>query len=239
MTLTFYYVPNSTSNVTSAVLAELEYSLGAPLCARVQLSIQAGDTKAPVFLATVNPNGRVPAIVHDGVPIWESAAITMYLGEMFGVDDQPNQTRSTEPLYPALGPQRGEAMKWIVWANLTIADAGARLTATLQAGSEGGVEEGSADLVAEEEKGNDAVKRALGMEVAKKDLARWLRVLDGGLEGRAYLLGERYSLVDTHVWSFVRWLTFMEVDLEPYGNVGEWVKRVGLRPALKKEIGGG
>ena len=32
----------------------------------------------------LNPNGRVPTLVHDGVAIWESAAITIYLGETFG-----------------------------------------------------------------------------------------------------------------------------------------------------------
>jgi glutathione S-transferase len=63
-------------------------------------------------------------------------------------------------------------------------------------------------------------------------------VLDRGLEGRAYLLGEEHSLVDTHVWSFVRWLTFMDVDLGPYEIVREWVKSEGERPALKDEVGG-
>ena len=61
------------------------------------------------------------------------------------------------------------------------------------------------------------------------------RVLDGGLEGRAYLLGKAYCLADTHVWSFVRWLALMEVDLEAYGNVRGWMERVGERPALRKE----
>ena len=75
MTLTFYHVPFSTSNSTAAVIDELEYNNpSAPLCKRVELSIQAGDTKTPDYLQDVNPNGRVPAIVHDGVAIWESAA---------------------------------------------------------------------------------------------------------------------------------------------------------------------
>jgi glutathione S-transferase len=102
MTLTFYNASNSTSDVTSAVLAELEYNLEAPLCTRVQLSIQAGDTKSPSFLSSVNPNGRVPAIVHDGVPIWESAAITMHLGEMLCVDDKRKVAiiHSTQPSGP-------------------------------------------------------------------------------------------------------------------------------------------
>jgi len=93
MSLTFYYAPMSTSNITEAILAEL----GTP-CERVQLDISAGDTRKPDFLK-INPNGRVPAIVHEGTPIWESSAITMYLGEVFGVDAQ---------LYPALEPKRSD-----------------------------------------------------------------------------------------------------------------------------------
>ena len=30
-------------------------------------------------------------------------------------------------LYPAPGPKRGEAMKWIVWSNVTLAEAVVRL----------------------------------------------------------------------------------------------------------------
>lgn len=52
---------------------------------RVQLSIEPGDTRTTAFLK-VNPKGRVPAIVHEGTSIWESSAITMHLGETFGVD---------------------------------------------------------------------------------------------------------------------------------------------------------
>ena len=161
----------------------------------------------------------------------------MYLGEIFCVNDENSQKSSNGSLYPAPGYSRGEAMKWIVWTNVTIADAGGRLAAALPAGREGAVEEGSAEWVAQEASGKDDDKKNSEAEIAKKDLARWLRVLNGGLEGKAYLLGQDYSLVDTHVWSFVRWLTFMEVDLEPYGRLGEWMDRVGGRPALKKEFG--
>ena len=78
-----------------------------------KLDIQAGDTKKPDFLK-INPNGKVPTIVHDGVAIWESSAITMYLGETFGVEKK---------LWPAAGPRRGEAMKWVAWTNVTLGEA--------------------------------------------------------------------------------------------------------------------
>ena len=52
MSLTFYYAPMSTANITEAVLAEL----GIPY-ERVTLDISAGDTRKPDFLkvrATAN-----------------------------------------------------------------------------------------------------------------------------------------------------------------------------------------
>lgn len=216
MSLTFYFAPMSTASITEAVLAEL----GTP-CERVQLDLQAGDTRKPDYLK-VNPNGRVPAIVHEGTPIWESAAITMYLGEVFGVDAK---------LYPAPGPKRGEAMKWITWGNVSLAEGGGRLAASLQPGSEGAVEPGTQDW-------DSAGQRdASAADKAKADIAGCLKVLDGGLEGRSFLLGD-YSLADTHVHSIVGWLGMMHVDLKPFANVTRWMKRCSERPALAKLMGG-
>jgi glutathione S-transferase len=69
----------STASITEAVLAELGID-----CDRINLDISVGDTQKPEYLK-INPNGKVPAIVHDGTAIWESSAITMYLEELFGV----------------------------------------------------------------------------------------------------------------------------------------------------------
>lgn len=226
MSLTFYYAPYSTAESTKAILAELEHGLPNPLATRIELSISAGDTRKPTYVSNVNPNGRVPAIVHDAVPIWESAAITMYLGETFGVraGNDPHQSS----LYPALGPRRGEAMKWIVWTNTTLTVAGARLAAALPVGTPGAVEEGSQDEVSKDE-----TARKNEEELARSDLAKSLKVLDEGLKERNYFLGDRYCLADTHVWSFVSWLSVMGVSTQEYLNLTEWMARVCARPALK------
>jgi len=118
MSLTFYLAPMSTAGITELVLAEL----GIP-CERVHLDISKGDTQKPEYLK-LNPNGKVPTIVHDGTVIWESAAITIYLGETFGTEKK---------LYPAPGLKRGEAMKWIVWTNVTLGDAVGRFTKAVEA----------------------------------------------------------------------------------------------------------
>lgn len=46
------------------------------------LSFDRGETQAPEFLA-LNPRGKVPVLVHDGVAIAESNAIVEYLEERF------------------------------------------------------------------------------------------------------------------------------------------------------------
>lgn len=46
------------------------------------LSFDKGDTRTPSFLA-VNPRGKVPAIVDDGVAVAESTAIVEYLDEVY------------------------------------------------------------------------------------------------------------------------------------------------------------
>jgi glutathione S-transferase len=216
MSLTFYFAPMSTASITEAVLAELDIPFEL-----VTLNISVGDTRKPEFLK-INPNGRVPAIVHEGVAIGESSAITMYLGEVFGVDKK---------LYPTPGPKRGEAMKWIAWSNVTFAEPASRLFASLPPEMQGAAETNSQEKVAPE------MKSAVAMEKAKADLIDCLRILNGGLEGRSFLIGD-YSLADTHLQGIVGWIGSMDIDLTPFPNVTGWLKRCYERPAIAKLMQG-
>ncbi len=205
MSLTFYYAPMSTATLTELVLAELDVP-----CERVKLDIRAGDTKKPEFIK-LNPNAKVPLIVHDGVAIFESAAITMYLGETFG---------EAKGLYPAAGPQRGEAMKWIVWTNVTVGDAVYRFARNTM------------DWVPAEQ------HNAKAAEVAQADIASCLAILDGALEGREFLVGSSYTLADAHVNSFTDWLRSMKIDFSPYARLNAWAARCSARPAYAKVMSG-
>lgn len=216
MSLTFYFAPMSTASITEAVLAELAIPFEL-----VKLNISVGDTKKPEFLR-INPNGKVPAIVHEGTAIWESSAITMYLGEVFGVEAK---------LYPDPGPKRGEAMKWIVWSNVTLVEPASRLFASLPPEKQGEVETNAQENVSPEMKSVSAIEKA------KADLADCLRILDSGLEGRTFLIGD-YSLADTHLQGIIGWIASMDIDLTPFPNITEWLKRCYERPAIAKLIAG-
>ncbi len=78
MALTFY--AGSGSPYAWKVWLALEHK-GIPYDLKM-LSFDKGDTQNPAFLA-VNPRGKVPAIVEDGIAVCESSVIVEYLEDRF------------------------------------------------------------------------------------------------------------------------------------------------------------
>jgi len=109
MSLIFYYAPYSTAVATYWVLEEL-----AVPHEKVRIDIITNRDQDKADFRALNPNGKVPTIVHDGTPVFESAAIAAYLGETFGV---------AKRLYPEPGPKRSQALQWLVWTNVSLAHA--------------------------------------------------------------------------------------------------------------------
>lgn len=198
MSLTFYYAPMSTAVVTHWALEEL----GIPY-EKVKVDFQK-DTKTPEYLK-LNPNGAVPLIVHDGTPVFESAAIAIYLGETFGVE---------KGLYPAPGPRRAEALKWIVWTNVTL---GGAMNRHQFAASE---------RIPEEQ------RNAKAAEVARGEVEKKLEILDGALAGRTWLLGDAFSLADVQAAAFVAYAGMVGFDPKKWPNLGAWLGRATSRPGF-------
>lgn len=67
-----------------------------------QVNLKALEQKSPAFLA-INPNGRVPVIVDDGFPVFESGAILVYLAERTG------------RLGGKDGGERSVVLQWLMW----------------------------------------------------------------------------------------------------------------------------
>jgi len=60
-------------------------------------------------LAALNPNARVPVLDDDGLVVWESMAINLYLGD-----------RAGGPLWPADPRDRARLYQWSVWSQTSI-----------------------------------------------------------------------------------------------------------------------
>ncbi|NUN64947.1 glutathione S-transferase family protein [Pseudanabaena biceps] len=71
------------------------------------LDMKVGEHLQPEFLA-INPFGKVPAIDDDGLIVWESGAIILYLAEKY------DQLKTL--------PEKAIASQWILFANSTLAN---------------------------------------------------------------------------------------------------------------------
>ena len=99
--LTLYHAIPSRGFITRWMMEEVgePYDL-------VLLNMAAEDHKKTDYLA-INPMGRVPALVHDGRVVTETAAICAYMAETF-----PKAN-----LAPALGsPARADYLRWMFFA---------------------------------------------------------------------------------------------------------------------------
>ena len=67
----------------------------------VPVDTRRGEQLTPAFLA-INPNGKTPAIDDDGVKVFDSTAILMYLGEKSGK-------------FMPKPEQRGEYLSWMMF----------------------------------------------------------------------------------------------------------------------------
>jgi glutathione S-transferase len=75
--LTFYFAPGTSSMAPHIALHEI----GVPFEAR-PLSFETNEQREPPYRA-INPEGKVPALVIDGRPLTEVAAILFYLARRF------------------------------------------------------------------------------------------------------------------------------------------------------------
>lgn len=73
--------------------------LGVPYAAKA-VNIGKGEQFAPEFVR-INPNSKIPAIVDDGVAIFESGAILIHLAE------------KTKRFLPASGRARSDVLEWL------------------------------------------------------------------------------------------------------------------------------
>ena len=153
----------------------------------------------------LNPNGKVPTLTVDGAPMFEALAIEMWLGQTYGVKSG---------LWPAEGtPERLQAMAWSTWSYVTY---GAQLV-RLQAANDLGTPD-------------DAHGTA-----ARKGLDELLTVLDGRLNQHAWMLGDKYTLVDLIVASVIGYSTYIGAPVAAHPTTLAWLQKVQARPSMQIE----
>jgi GST-like protein len=206
MAITFYAAPFSSAIPVTCALAELEVK-------HERITVDFSPTsqlKTPEFLA-LNPNGKVPTLVVDGTPMFETVAIVQWLGDRYGVK---------KGLWPAAdSPARMTAMAWCSWAYVTY---GAELLRLNYAQS---------DRVPAE------LKSPVHAEHAKGELQKLLAILEARLSKQAFMLGSEYSLCDLVLANSVKYSNMCGVAIDAHPHVSKWMAGVIARPAIRGEWG--
>jgi glutathione S-transferase len=178
----------------------------------VVLDFAKGEHKQPPHLGR-QPFGKVPAIEHDGVTLFESRVIAKYIGHVFpGSSFLPTEAKDRALLDQWVHVEHGEFYP-------TAHPLGFELV----------------------------VKKAMGMgepdparvESLRAGVAPVLAVLDQALEGKSYLVGEKFSLADM---VFMPDLELLHAGGEgtrigKFTNVARWWKSISARPSWQTAKG--
>ncbi|GIJ92508.1 glutathione S-transferase, nitrogen catabolite repression regulator [Aspergillus pseudoviridinutans] len=161
---------------------------------------------------SINPNGRVPAIEdsNTGITLWESGAIIEYLVATYDKQNTISFTAGSKEDY--------QTKQWLYF----------------QVSGQGPYFGQAAWFLRyHSENVPSAIERYIN------EIKRVLRVLDGALKNKDYLVGDQYTYADA---VFVPWFTIMtsftdEMNLDgKFPSVHAWLTRLKTAPAIAKVL---
>ncbi len=172
----------------------------------VRLDLSKGEHKTPQYLK-VHPHGAVPAFSDGEVTIIESAAICAYLADKF-----PEKRLAPPPGSSA----RGAYYQWLVYAMATAEPPVVKIflnTIMLP----------------------EAKRSAAAAEEGRAQWADVARVIERGLDGKTFLLGDELTAADVVIGSLVGWVSGMGL-LEGFAGLQKYTARLSSRPAYQRAI---
>ncbi|TAN07954.1 MAG: glutathione S-transferase family protein [Rhodanobacteraceae bacterium] len=177
-----------------------------------QVDVFAGENRLPPYLAH-NPAGQTPALLlDDGRAIAESIAIMEYLEER----------HPDPPLIGATPEQRAATRQWQRRVELNI---------TENIHNAYHYAEG---LPRFRDRIPVAPEAADGLKRVAQDRLAWL---DKMLDGRAFIVGDRFTIAD--IWLYV-WLDFADSVGQPFDrglrSLAPWFARVAARPSAQASL---
>jgi glutathione S-transferase len=58
--------------------------------------------------------------------------------------------------------------------------------------------------------------------------------LERQLEGKTYLTGERFTIVDAYAYVVLNWTNYHKIDVDPWPGLKTFLQRVKERPAVQQ-----
>ena len=161
------------------------------------------NTRSPGFLA-INPNAHIPTIEDDGLVLWESIAINLYLAR-----------KHKGPLAPQSLAEEGLIESWSLWAVNQIEQDAVKIVLTY-------------DNDLQDTPGGKDV-----LEAATRMLKKPFDILNRHLATQDYLVGNRFTVADLNVAEICRYAVTEKALTVPNPNVMAWYERCHDRPAFR------
>ena len=196
MTLKIYGIPRSRA-LRPIWLAK---ELGIPHEV-VPVDMRKGEQHSPAFLA-VNPNGHVPAIEDDGLVLWESLAVTLYMAKKHGGPTAPRDLA-----------EDGLMTMWSFWAITEVEGHALKILYNRA-------------LKPEAERDEAEVRAAV--EALRKPTA----VLEAHLADRSFIVGDRFTVADLNVASVYSYAKPAPEAFAEAPRVLAWLDAALARPAF-------
>lgn len=172
----------------------------------VRIDLAKGEHKTPQYLA-INPNGKVPALEHGDIKLWESNAIMCHLARVAKSD-----------LWPADAGKQIEVLRWLSWNSEHFT----RHAGTLYFQH---IVRPKFDL------GEFNAKAA---DEATDFVKQFGAVLDDHLAGRTFLLGDHLTVADFAVAVTLPYASKIRLPLDGFKNIQRWHAMMNEWPAWRE-----
>jgi len=169
----------------------------------VTVNVEGAGCKEPWY-AALNPNARVPTIDDDGLVMWESAAINLYLAEKY-----------RSPLWSDELQAKARAYQWAFFVANDI-------------------EPGMITVMQHRVMFPPEKRNAALADEAHARLQPRLQVLEDHLTRNSFFGGERWDLADFMVASVCYSFFAMKYDLARFPCFGAWLRASLERPGAKE-----
>ena len=203
------------------------YALGSPNGIKIPIALEEmglkydihtvdilkGDQFAEDFIK-INPNGKIPAVIDPSGPDGKPISIMESGAILLYLAEK------SEKLLPRDSTKRCEAIQWLFFQAANI---GPMFGAFGHFHTYG------------KENCNHPYPEAR----FEKETIRLLKILDDKLQGKDYVIDNKYSIVDISIFPWVMWLDMFykaseQLELASFQNITAWVRRCNERPATTR-----
>ncbi|KPC49170.1 glutathione S-transferase family protein [Amantichitinum ursilacus] len=173
---------------------------------RVDVGGPFGGLDTPAYRA-LNPYGRIPALQHGDVAVWESHSILRYLAATFGQPD----------FWPAAPAQRAAADSWLDWSLSTLQPAFVEVF-------------GGFYRTPAAQRNEAAVAKAI------ERLNQIYQFVDQQLAERPYLVGQQLSLAEFGAGASLHRYLHLDFARPELPHVHAWYQRLLQRPGYAEHV---